>query len=141
MSEIDFDFTEFDALAAKLGTVPSAARSNLRKAMEVTARHVKDDWRQKVTGSPGLPGLAGAVSYDVKSDSSSRSAIEAEIGYDKGRFQGPFGAISEYGAANEFGTPLHAPRNYGSAALAENVADLERGIDIALQQAEKAAGL
>jgi hypothetical protein len=131
----DFDFTEFNALTAKLGTVPSAARSNLRKAIEVTARHIKDDWREKLSGASGLPGLSASISYDVKSDSSSRSAIEAEIGVDKGRFQGPLGNISEYG------TPKTAPRGYGAAALAENVADLERGIDIALQQAEKAAGL
>lgn len=130
-----FDFTAFDRLAVDLGAIPASAGPNLRKAGEVFARNVKDSWRSKVSGARALGGLAPAVSYDLKGNAGATSALEIEIGFDKGRGQGPLGNVSE------FGTPKVAPRGYGLASLQENEGDLAKGIDLALRAAEKAAGL
>lgn len=131
----DIDFSDITKLAADIAEAPREVRPNLRKALEVTSRNIKDAWASKVAGSPGLEGLQGAVSYDVLSDNSSVAPITAEIGFDKSRRQGPLGNISEFGSVH------HPPRGYGLAALQENAADFEKGIDIAVEQAMKAAGL
>jgi hypothetical protein len=102
----DFDLSGLDRLAADLRGAGNAIIPFAVKALAVTANNVKKTWRGKVSGKPsGLPGLAGAVSYDVKA---SGADIEAEIGYDKNRYQGPLGNISE------FGSPTH-PRPAGTA--------------------------
>lgn len=132
----DFDFTAFDNVAADLGDVSGKSGPFIRKAAEVFARNVKDAWREKVEGATALPSLAGAVSYDVKgSASAAGSEVEIEIGFDKSRTQGPLGNVSE------FGTPKVAPRGYGLAAFAENREDLVRGVEAALADGRRAAGL
>lgn len=131
-----FDFSEFDAVAADLGDVSGKSGPFIRKAAEVFGRNVKDAWREKVEGATALPRLAGAVSYDVKGSSGlTGSQVEIEIGYDKSRTQGPLGNVSE------FGTPKVAPRGYGLAAFSENQEDLVRGVEAALADGRKAAGL
>lgn len=128
----DFDFSDLDKLAADLGTVSRDTRKNVRKAVEVTARKVKDSWRDKLKGSSTLPGLPSAVSYDVKSAS---GAIEAEVGFDKGRRQGALGNVSE------FGTPSVGPRGFGLASLEEKQGDFEDGIGKALGETLEENGL
>ncbi|MEV7827506.1 hypothetical protein [Microbacterium enclense] len=128
----DFDFSSLDKLAADLGTVSRDTQKNVRKAVEVTARKVKDSWRDKLKGSSTLPGLPSAVSYDVKSAS---GAVEAEVGFDKGRRQGALGNVSE------FGTPSVGPRGFGLASLEENRGDFEDGIGIALAETLEENGL
>lgn len=115
----DLNFSEIDKLAADLGTVARETQPNVRKALEVTARKVKDGWRDKLKGSATLPGLPGAVSYDIEEPGGS---VEAEIGFDKGRRQGALGNVSE------FGTPTVGPRGFGLATLEENQEDFIKGI-------------
>lgn len=127
----DFDFSELNALAADLGDAADAL-PNVKKAVQVTANNVKTAWRGKLQGSSTLPALPYAVSYDVKAD---RGGVEGEVGFDKGKPQGPLGNISEFGTMN------NPPRGFGLASLEENQADFVRGIETAIDDTLKAAGL
>ena len=132
----DFDFSELNYLSADIAEAATGVNANLRTALEVTARHVKDAWKGKLEGSETLPALPYAVTYDVdETNLFGVDVIRAEIGFDKSRTQGPVGNISE------FGTPSTPPRGYGHAALEENQEDFERGVGIALDQTLRGAGL
>jgi len=132
----DFDFSEIDRLAADLGTVPEKSGPKIRQALEVTSRHIKDSWKSKLKGSISFKHLPGAVSYDVTTfQGFGASVFESEIGFDKSRPQGALGNISE------FGTSKTAPSGFGHASLEENQGDFEKGLDIAIAQALKEAGL
>jgi len=128
----DADFSELNRLARDLSEVPKNSGPLLRKAVEVTSGKIKSSWRDRLKGSATLPGLPGAVSYDIEATG---TTLAAEIGFDKSKPQGPLGNISEYG------TPKVAPRGFGHAALQENADDFEKGIEIAIDQALKEAGL
>ena len=118
----DYDFSDLDKLAADLGDGADAL-PNVKKAVQVTAFKVKTVWRTKLGGSSTLPGLPAALSYDVEADAGS---VDAEIGFDKSKGQGPLGNISE------FGSPTVAPRGFGLASLEENQADFVTGIEKAI---------
>ena len=47
---IEFDTSELDAFAADLGQSSARVTRNVQKAVEVTARKVKDDARKFATG-------------------------------------------------------------------------------------------
>jgi len=132
MADSSFDYSDISKLAVDIDVATADASKNVAKAVEVNARNVNDTWRDKLKGSATLPGLPYALSYEL---SESSSGVDAEIGFDKGRRQGALGNISEYG------TPKTAPRGFGLASLNENQEDFERGIEIAIDQALKAAGL
>lgn len=134
----EIDNSELNKLAADLGKVPARSGRNLRKAIEVTARNVKDTWREKASGSTSFPDFPRAITYDVEGSGSraTGSNLQAEIGPDAELgYPGSWGAILEYGSVNS------PPRGYGHAALQENEADFERGIDRAIDDALRAAGL
>lgn len=132
----DFDFSEVDQLVADLGEVAENAGPNINKAVNVTSLLVKKAWQEPLKGSRTLPALPYAITYDVTTESVlGNSVIVSEIGFDKGRNQGALGNISEYG------TPTITGRGYGLAALEANQKDFEKGLSIALEQAERAAGL
>lgn len=132
---LSFDFAQIDKLAVDIAEVTALSAINVEKAVTVTARNVKDAWRDKLKGSQTLPALPYAVNYDVNVTPGATSSIDAEIGFDKDKNQGPLGNISE------FGTPKTAPRGFGLASLHENEADFEKGINLASESAEKAKGL
>jgi predicted secreted protein len=144
---INFDFSDIVKLAADLGTVPENAGDDIRKAVEVTARHVKDDWREPLQGSQHIPGGAASVTYSMGSEGESlvrevlnsgsfdlANTVVAEIGPElKG--QGAIVGMLEYG------TPTTGARGFGAAALEKNQADFEKGLEKALRDAEGKAGL
>lgn len=116
------DFSDLNKLAADLASAPERAVPKIRKAVEVTARNVKEDWRKPLQGSATVPGGAASISYDMELDG---DGIGAEIGPElKG--QGPIVGMLEYG------TPTTGPTGYGHAALQQNEADFEKGLSIAL---------
>ena len=127
----DYDFSELTKLSADLGDAADAI-PNVKKAVTVTARNVKDAWRDRLKGSATLPALPYAVTYDVDVTA---GGVEGEVGFDKGRAQGPLGNISE------FGSPTVAPRGFGLASLEENQADFVTGIEKAIDDTLKANGL
>jgi len=136
--EIQIDVSALDKLSADLGTVPDGSGKRIRQAVEVGARNVKDSWKTKISGSRGVSRGAASISYDIKGTAAaSGSEVSAEIGP---VLSGPGGQGPIVGQV-EMGTPTLAPRGYGLAALKEEEADLEKGLDLAIDQALKAAGL
>lgn len=133
---IEFDFSEVDRLAADLGKIDAVAAPFVRKAVEVTARKVKDSARAKVAaGSSQWSGLPNTIDYDIHG--ANLGGISAEVGYNKARGGGKLGNIREFGApAKDTG-----PHNDLANALEENQDDFQTGLGKALSDAEKAAGL
>lgn len=129
------DFSDLAKLAADLGEVPKDAGDNVRKAIEVSARNIKDDWKGKLAGARQLGGAQRAITYDLKGGRGIRgSQIEAEIGATLGG-QGSLVGILEYGS------PTLAPRGYGLKALEDTAEDFQRGLEKAIEDAERSAGL
>lgn len=121
-----FDFSELNKLAADLGQVPAKVRGNVRKSLEVTARHVKDDWREPLKQSSSIPQGAYTVSYDVEVTA---EGVTAEIGPEaRGRGSHWVGGLV---GALEYGTPTTPPTGYGHEALRKNQADFVKGLEIA----------
>jgi hypothetical protein len=121
-----FDFSELSKLAADLGAVPAKVTVNAKKAVEVTARHVKDDWRDPLSQSEMIPRGAFTVSYDITTDS---EGVTAEIGPTvRGKGSHWLGGLI---GTLEYGTPTTPPTGYGHAALQKNEADFIRGLEIA----------
>jgi hypothetical protein len=112
------DVSELFDLAADLGEVPLKVIPNVRKAVEVTARHVNDDWR-KAASRTGLGGYAADVTHDMKFVD---GAIGAEVGPTPGD-SGSFGLVED---AN--GGVKSAPQHAGRDAARKNEPDLIKGI-------------
>ena len=117
---------DFDKLARDLTAVGPVVNRNAKKALEVTARHVKDDWQEGAQAT-GLEGYARSVDYDIRFPG---GAIEAEIGPNLGKRQGMFGLVED-----ATGDVRSAPQHAGRDALEANEDDFERGLDIAIADA------
>lgn len=133
----DFEFSELTKLAADLGEVPKNAGPFIRKAVEVTSCNVKDDARKSVkAGSSSWKALPGAIDYEITVDAGlGGSTITSEVGYNKDIPAGKLGNI------REFGSPKVAPHNDLATALHGNEQDFERGINNAIGDALREAGL
>lgn len=126
---------DLNSLARDLGEIPKATAPFVRKAIEVTARHVKDDWKKNATGASHLFPAPPSVTYDMKGGEGIRGGtVEAEIGPEKGRKQSRFLGIVENGA------PTTPAKKYGQRALASNADDFDKGLDKAIADGLKAAG-
>lgn len=133
---MSFDFTELDKLAADLGEVPKTIGPFVRKAAEVSARNVRDDWRKNARGMAHAPAFPGSITYDLKGGNAVRgSEIDAEIGPDKGRPQGALGNLIEYGSVN------NPPQGLGLGALQRNQEDFVIGMVKAEEDARKKGDL
>lgn len=123
------DFSELYELAADLSDVPAEANRNIKKALEVTARSVKDDWRQGATVSRGYAeSYAAAVDYTIKFPG---GAIEAEVGPSLGKTPGASAGFLEDAPGGVLAAPQHAGRD----ALEANESDFVRGLEIAVTDA------
>jgi hypothetical protein len=126
---VSFDFSEINTLTADLTKAPVDVLPKIRQALEVTARHIKDDWRDDWQGSSTVPAGAYAITYDIQGAASllsGKSAMSAEIGPElKG--QGAIVGMLEYG------TPNTGPRGFGAAALKKNEPDFVKGIGLATE--------
>lgn len=121
----DDDFSELYELAADLTHVPDTANRNIKKAIEVTARHIKDDWRRGADRT-GLGKYAADIDYDMEYP---RGAIAAEIGPTIGD-SGSFGLVEEGGPGVK-----SAPQHAGRDAVEANEEDFLRGLEIAIYDA------
>jgi len=156
----DFDFSELNTLAADLGEVSRNAGPNIRKAVEVTSRNVKDAANESVRSSRASwsKPLAGAIDYEITAEAGAGgSFIESEVGYNQSRYgdRAKLGNLREFGAPNapsgffSKGTfiPIpgsrapRAPHNDLANALHENENDFVDGLSKALRDAEREAGL
>jgi hypothetical protein len=121
-------------LAADLKRAPEGTGKFVRAAVEVTARNVKNGWRDRLKGSASVPGGPSTIGYDVSGHGIYE--VSAEIGPELGRRQASIVGILETGDA------LHVPaRGFGLAALQDNEGDFEHGLDEAIGDALKEAGL
>lgn len=128
---VTFDYSEILKLAADLGEAPVKAGIKIRQAVEITARKVKDDWAQKLEGTPDVPHASRTITYDidvVSNRAGGPSSIDAEIGSEDGRLQAPIVTVLEFGAPSK-NLP---PHGYGAAALKENDDDFELGLSLAI---------
>lgn len=116
-------------LAVDIGEVPEATEKFLRKAIEVSARNVKDQISSEYTGARQLPAAAGSISYDLED-----GGLSAEIGPELGG-QGSLVGMVDDGTINSPGKK-RIPK-----ALADEMPGLERGIGFAIEDGLKAAGL
>lgn len=121
-----FDASELSKLAQDLGDTPKNVGKFVRQAVEVTARHVKDSWRDRLQGSSTVPFGPSTISYDVDTHG---HQINAEVGPVLGKSQATIVGILEVG------TPTTGPRGFGLAALKDNVEDFERGLARAINDA------
>lgn len=134
---IDFDFSELNKLGADLGEVPIIAAPNIRSAVQFTATLVKKEAAKSV-GRGRWSAAAAAIDYDLHGTTGARlGGISAEVGYNKGRAGGPLGNLREFGAPAQ----NTGPSNDLLKALGNNQADFQKGLEIALKDAERKAGL
>lgn len=133
---ISFDFSELDELAADLAAVPPEAVKTLDSAFRFTAHRIKQGAAKKVSGRRHWKQAASAIDYDVEH---TPTGPEAEIGYDKSKRAGPLGNLVEFGAP---GAPnALTPGNELVSTLHEEREDFVRGIERAIDDAHKQAGL
>jgi hypothetical protein len=136
---IDFDFSEINQLAADLGSVADNAGPFIRSAVQFTATNVKRDAAKAVGSSAkGWKPAAAAIDYDIKAEAGQGgSNLTAEVGYNKEKGAGPLGSLREFGAPGQ----QLAPHNDLANALESNQADFQKGLEIAVKDAERKAGL
>lgn len=116
---ITFDTSEVRKLAADLGAIPAQVHPEVRQIVSKGALNIKQDWAKRWTGLSHVPHLPGSVNYDLKD---SPAGVEAEIGPDKGRRQGPLGNLLEFGSIN------NAPHPGGGPALAAEAPKFEKAL-------------
>jgi hypothetical protein len=117
------DFSELDKLVADLRSAPAETAPFVRKAVQVTAHKIRDEWREGAART-GLNAYGRSVGYDTKE---TRSGVEAEIGPTPGRRQASFGFVEE---AN--GGVRSSPQHAGRDALKNNEQDFVDGLDKAV---------
>lgn len=133
---------DLNALARDFGEIPKATAPFVRKAVEVSARNIKDQIKNDYTGARQLPGAPGSISYDIKGTTGARlGAIEAEIGPEKGRYQGTLVGMVDVGTTDENGTPRTPGRKRVPKALLDEAPGFEKGMDQAIEDGLRAAGL
>jgi HK97 gp10 family phage protein len=118
--------TGLQELVAALDGAPLKLRTYAAKAVEVTARTIRDDARQRISGHRYLPQYPRSITYDIKP---TPGGVEAEIGPDKQLAQGALGNIIEYGTSH------NAPLPHLGPALDAAGPDAEHGITTAVQDA------
>lgn len=117
------DFSELDRLVADLRSVPREVAPFARKALQVTAHNIRDEWREAAART-GLEAYGASVGYDTKVTA---GGLEAEVGPTPGRRQASFGFVED---AN--GGVRSAPQHAGRDALKNNEDDFREGLEIAV---------
>lgn len=127
------DASALNELAANLGEVASSAGLYVRDAMETTAVDITQEWRDAASGLSYVPFYSKSIGYDFKAfQGFGGTVLTCEIGPDKDRRQGSFGAVIENGSPNS------APRKFGENILDAHSKQFEELLDEALQKAERA---
>lgn len=125
------DFSELMVLARDLSDVPSEANRRIKQAVEVTARHIKDDWRAGAEISGGYPdSYSASISYDLEFPGDS---IDAVIGPVIGSTEGASaGFLDDPLSSAGVDGPIH---HAGRDAMEANEPDFDRGLEIAIANA------
>jgi hypothetical protein len=137
---ISFDFSELDRLAADLESAPKNIGPFLTSAFHVTSLRIKRGARAKVRRRRHFKQAARAIDYDLKRFRGfGASIIESEIGYNEGSGVGQLGNLIEFGAPRSPNSLT--PGNELATTLREEEADFVRGVERAVDDAMKKAGL
>lgn len=131
---IEVDFTELLELADDLEAVAVGIAKLVPKAVEVSARNIKDHARAAVRVRRHFAQAANAIDYEMLGfQGFGSTAVDAEIGYNKQRRAGGLGNLIEYGAPNA-GNQL-APGGELQAALGAEEDDFLIHVEAAVAQA------
>lgn len=126
---------ELNALARDLGEIPKATAPFIRKAVEVSARNIKDIIKDEYSDARALPGASRSISYDLKGNTGARlGGITAEIGPELGEQGSIVGLVDE-------GAPRTPGRKRIPKALTQEAPGFEQGIQKAIDDGLRAAGL
>lgn len=90
------DTSELNAHVFALRASGPILRRAVTDVTKLAGQRVRDTARTFVPPSPHLPYYAGSITHDVQAKG---NLVEAEIGPDKNRTQGPLGNILEYGTS------------------------------------------
>jgi hypothetical protein len=125
MAGIEFDFSEVLSLAATIEDAPQAAMPKIKQAVEITARHVKDDWRDDARRqNPGqAKNYPSAIDYTME-------LSDGEIGADVGPRVGGQGSLGILEDAP--GGVGARPQKSGQKAARKNEDDFQRGLERAV---------
>lgn len=104
------DLTELESLTRSIASSGAVLHADARAVVSRGALNIKNSWRARATLTAGAHArlYPSSISYDI---TEGPGYIEAEIGPDKGKAQGPLGNILE------FGTSTQAGHNDGGQAL------------------------
>jgi hypothetical protein len=145
--EFSAEAPDFGRLARDITKAADGTLDHARTALEVTGGKIREDWKQSATGLAHAPRFPYSISSGWAGRShgggalgafvggSGKYDLEMEIGPDKDRPQGSLGNLIEYGSVN------NPPMGLGHGALQRNEADFEHGIDRAVEDALREAGL
>lgn len=126
---------DLSRLSRDIRAAGKSAAPFVRKAVEVTARKVKDAARKDYSGAQNLPGAARSISYEIGGGGGIRGGeIDAEIGPVLGGQGSIVGLVDE-------GTPRAAGKKRLPKALADNADDFEAGLSKAIDDALRESGL
>lgn len=120
MTSIRMEFDEVRRLVTAFARAEQVAAVQARAIVAKGALNIKRDWQRAWSGHPHIPALPAAVTYDIKR---TPLMIEAEIGPDKSKRQGPLANIIE------FGTSKNAPIPGGLPALQAEQPRFQRAIE------------
>lgn len=137
---IKFDFSELTGLAADLGEVQASAERTIRSAIEYTSVEIKKSAARKVGKRKHFKQAAQAIDYELKSfQGFGVSVLQSEIGFDKDKPAGALGNLTEFGAPGA--DNALAPGSELVTSLHEQEGDFVKGLNKALEDAERKAGL
>lgn len=117
------------AVVGRLNGFEPTLRDNLRKAVEITARNIKDDAKENLQGlsTPSIshiPYLPAAIEYQMEGN---RYYVAAKVNA-KGKQARLIGVI-------EYGSPTSAPHPFLMPAAMFNRADFLKGVRQAVKDA------
>jgi hypothetical protein len=104
------DLTELQRITAAIAASGVTVRTEGRAVVSRGALNIKNEWRDNARSSAGAHArlYPNSISYDLTSQG---AVVEAVIGPDKDKVQGPLGNLLEFGSAH------NPPHNDGGRAL------------------------
>ena len=122
--KVRVDGREVRELSHDLGEVPDRVIPEVKKSVSRGALNIKDDMARDARSDGSYRHFHRSISYDLV-----RDGLEAEIGPDKNRVQGPLGNILYFGTSKNapvlnLGGPLYREAPRFEAALRRIAGDV-----------------
>ncbi|WP_460801481.1 hypothetical protein [Microbacterium sp. GXF6406] len=135
----DSDFSELDRLVASIEKATSNVMPFVEKAVEKSANDVKKEWTAEAKAKSGtrLKNYPRSIDYEV--ERTKRREVTAVVGPNPAKPQGRFAAAEEAsGGWRRLGA---RPQNASLKAARKAEKDLQRGVQIAVNDALREADL